>query len=780
MFIPEDQGFPEDDTVQVLAFDSEDSPRTEKHREKSSLKWSKAWKNTITGVLLAAVFTPLVCAAIGACVDFILFGSSPRINLNFHTRYMAYSSLVVVPLVVVRIVASRMDSNSAPGSNRVVKIVDVCVYILLTIAVGVALPNAMLAGPETFHAADHTRNVLSANGMFEKIRSEEDVYNWLEEMMYNVYDDSFPSNKGSRAIDKHGRAILFCSLRLRQSRVKPTTCSEIMNEAGLVIGNTCYPPFSSEYEDNETYSNMKFTYYNEPHKKLNGKLSYPSDISAFTVNAGSFSLAGFWTWFSPDATRNDTVNQIRDMREANWIDQQTRLVGIDAAVAYPDFKPRAIWITVQMNVVVSSSGKFLPQPVFTTPNYFPLSEVSNSDDPNGEAYVNESRRGFTLLSETLAANSYYGWKWFSDQLGRPDIYFITGCSVIIGSLYLIPFYLGIFCAFIYTFQVHILLFIEDRRRYVRQFFTYTEIIWMLMLVLSWVFWCRASYEQTCQFSVFIQTPFPSATDSNGAFRTGVAIRMELQNVAVMWTQARNVLGFALFLHLLNFLKFFIKFKALGALIRTLSRAAPELLSFSVSFFVIFIAFVTMFFILFSVDAKEFMSYERSTMSLWLGMLGELEVTEALWRNHVWSLPMIVLFTFLSVFVLLTTVVAIVSNAHDKGQDHDDGTDGPVLHEHLLVRNAVSMLGERVRRSGQSKRIHPLLPEDTSGACDYSAKLRPVKEHLHKWAERARKRIAERSMYPAGNGSLPAARRRREDTASALFMQPDKVERDSTV
>eukprot|EP00117_Sycon_ciliatum_P035280 scpid37299/ scgid0980/ len=92
--------------------------------------------------------------------------------------------------------------------------------------------------------------------------------------------------------------------------------------------------------------------------------------------------------------------------------------------------------------------------------------------------------------------------------------------------------------------------------------------------------CLASHVQGCAFDLFIQPPFPSATDALGSARTGISVRLETQSLAYYWAQARNLLGFALFLHLFNFLKFLVKFKSLGTLIRTLSLAAPELLSFS--------------------------------------------------------------------------------------------------------------------------------------------------------------------------------------------------------
>eukprot|EP00117_Sycon_ciliatum_P004250 scpid37298/ scgid8709/ len=157
------------------------------------------------------------------------------------------------------------------------------------------------------------------------------------------------------------------------------------------------------------------------------------------------------------------------------------------------------------------------------------------------------------------------------------------------------------------------------------------------------------------------------------------------------------------------------------------------------------AFVTMFFILFSVDAVEFMSYERSTISLWLGMLGELEVTSALWKNKSWAIPMIILFTFISVFVLLTLIVAIVSNAHERTQKV---AESDILKEGRLFDAVYQVLSKR----GRQPRVHPAKGMST-GKTDMT-KLAPFRDPIRQWLARARQHIALHPTQPDSNPQPP--------------------------
>eukprot|EP00117_Sycon_ciliatum_P036287 scpid36892/ scgid27337/ len=161
------------------------------------------------------------------------------------------------------------------------------------------------------------------------------------------------------------------------------------------------------------------------------------------------------------------------------------------------------------------------------------------------------------------------------------------------------------------------------------------------------------------------------------------------------------------------------------------------------------AFVTMFFILFSVDAVEFMSYERSTISLWLGMLGELEVTSALWKNKSWAIPMIILFTFISVFVLLTLIVAIVSNAHERTKTVAEGD--AILQEQRIF----DVVYHTLSKQGRQPRVHP--SNEASVSNNVKAQLSPFRSPIQQWISRARQRrlshSTQKDANPPGQSTL---------------------------
>eukprot|EP00117_Sycon_ciliatum_P023903 scpid37297/ scgid0980/ len=472
-----------------------------KRSSKARRRFSKDARKTCVRVTLIAVFTPLLFSSIGAIVDRVIFGPGVN-NVNYHARYAAYSALVVAPLAIFRLLVVTLSRPAERKRN--VNVADFVAYLLLTIAVGVALPRTILAGPEIFHAADHAKDIFTVNGMYEKIKTESDVYDWLETMFTNIYNDSFPSNKGSRFADARGRIILLGMVRLRQVRVKPVACDKRFADLGTVGSEMCYPPYSKENEDKSTYSPMNFSYSDAWYNSFEGRRHYPSKMIASTAT-GDYSLAGFWTIFPQDVTRQDCTNHMRDMHNASWIDAQTRLVGIDTTVLFPDFHPFPVWGALQMNILVSSSGKFLPQPFYLVPNYMPQAEKSLTPDAgppstnpnllNLTASATQPPVGIAVASRLAYMNSSQLMRQAKVQ-GSPDVALSDSCVVVVGSLYLTPFYLGIFCAFVYTMQIHIHCAVESRRQYLSSFFTYTELVWMLTVLLSWVF--RSVWLPTCR------------------------------------------------------------------------------------------------------------------------------------------------------------------------------------------------------------------------------------------------------------------------------------------
>ena len=123
------------------------------------------------------------------------------------------------------------------------------------------------------------------------------------------------------------------------------------------------------------------------------------------------------------------------------------------------------------------------------------------------------------------------------------------------------------------------------------------------------------------------------------------------------------------------------------------------------------AFLVMFYTIFSMQVKEFSTLLRAMSTLWLGMLGELSMTDQLWAAKEWAVPCVILFTFISVFVLLTLIVAIISNAHERMKTADDLC---LLREKKLARSVVTAF-KSYRHRGKVSPGNGSLQSDADGS-----------------------------------------------------------------
>ena len=322
------------------------------------------------------------------------------------------------------------------------------------------------------------------------------------------------------------------------------------------------------------------------------------------------------------------------MRDNQWLDYQTRMISLDCTIVALDFPQTTMAAAIHL-IEVTQSGLLVP--VAPSVNFNFLDDAGGGEEP--------SEGNSTMPPPGEDEDKKDSGKCPS-VTKHPDFF--------------LPIYLGILPAVVYTLYLHIVTVFDNWRDYLHHPFTYSELAWLVTVMLSIGFRWRSIYYDHCNFEKIPQFLYPNDTNVT-------AVVFEFIPVAMEWFESRRVLGLALFLHLFNFLKFVIQIPALSSLIRTLKIAFNELASFSLSFLVMFMAFVSMFYIIFSVEDEGFQNIPRCISTLWLGMLGELEITPGLWRVKDWTIPMVILFTFISVFVLLTVIVAIISDAHERSR-----------------------------------------------------------------------------------------------------------------
>ena len=577
--------------------------------------------------LLVVILTPGVMAAVGAIIDRQVFGEKQ--NPHFHVQYLAYSSLLAVPFILLR---------WTYDGGRYVKTMEFAIYILHTVGFAVAYPSVLLAGEEVYLAVEHADNVLSVDGEFNRIHDVNATFDWLDKLALRIFNSSLLAEKGSRQLS--GRMVLAASIRIRQNRVKTSPCKGELFEVGLVgIEQGCYPPFSSNSEMTSPFSDLNSTFTDLPFKTFSGSVN-PRDVITET-RLGRFPLAGYWIFLPLDATYDDVRLQLEAMRRANWIDSHTKFFNVEFTLFFPDMEP-VMWGIVHYGIDVSQNGRLVPNPPLRVFNPVPKTEplLTRFSAPDGSPI--RGLRALSFLARLIQRT--YAERILNGTIGSlpVDITLPAGdgpeCIIVTGKEFFIPFYLGMFTATIYMFCIHCIQVVHDWRSYLKHMFTYAELAWMAMLIGSWVLRLASTAVLPCTMNLVAQNPLAGTETLEDVARTSIAVRFELQAGAVFWQESRNFLGLAFFLHLLIFLKFLVHFTDLGTVVRTLQAAGTELASFSISFLVIFMAFVTMFYTLFSLQTVEFSSFLRSVSSLWLGMLGELQVTDQMWTRKEWLFP----------------------------------------------------------------------------------------------------------------------------------------------
>ena len=621
--------------------DRSTSPLSRKSIFSQRQRWRptrKSIRNFVVRCLIVVIVSPGVLAGVGALIDRRVFGST---GTHFHVQYLPFSALVASPYVLLR--------WTVADAPRYVHSVEFVIYAVQTGGILAAYSSALVGGKEPYHVLEHVKDFFSAEGRFQKIKTENDVFGWLESVVEKFYNNTNPGEK-MHGRQMAGRMHLMNEVRLRQNRVTASECKGAVRSFRPAGFRDCYLKFSGGNEDRSPYSYMNFTWTNMPYKTYDGTVV---DMSSEESDGdfATYPMAGYWTLFPPDCTYKLAVDQVRAMKQAGWIDQQTRLIALDFAFQAPQMDP-PLWGTADFKVEITAVGQFVPFGPTLTLNILP--EIENVDIAAGATDVR------TLLTERIQNNANET-KPLDSGLADP----LNRCLPFVGEGYFKPFYLGMLSPAIYTIFVHVFLLRRDWRKYLRTPFSYTELFWVVMITISLALRLSGDAKNPCNTSIIVQEPFVSATTDDEIFHSAVMLRYELLTMGKTWQDSRHLLAMALFLHFFNFLKFLVHFANLGTLVRTLQASATELASFSLSFFVIFMAFVTMFYTLFSLQAKDFSTFLRSVSTLWLGMLGEISLTDQLWNMKEWAVPAIILFTFISVFVLLTLIVAIISNAHER-------------------------------------------------------------------------------------------------------------------
>eukprot|EP00117_Sycon_ciliatum_P041984 scpid35049/ scgid30610/ Polycystin-2; Polycystic kidney disease 2 protein homolog len=569
------------------------------------------WYIHVLRLTVTCVVIPGVLASAGAIVEAIVYGTLNK--AHFNEKYALYSSLIAIPLILVRWYWQ--------WPKHLLKL-EFAYYVIITTGFVAAVYSVTIAGPEVYRTGEHIRKVFGGpdNARYSDISTAEDIHNWLSATMDFTFHDNLEVSFGSRELP--GRMALLSSMRVMQFRSPVKECSKYIKSLLIAGASQCYESRSqSSRQDTKPFSSLNYSYVNPSYVSLSLERIYASDL-VLHGQEYSYPLAGHWVMFDLNFSRRRVLTMLSAMRNPDhpWIDYQTAMVALTFEVLITD-SPKTLLCVVTFVIERTTSGLFVPSPPYIGMNNLNDVEIGDfrTDLPPGKCIpVATHKDFFTLL------------------------------------------YLIVLPGVLYTMFRHVLRAHYNLSKYLLHPFTYSEIGWAICVLLSMIFRWRAVAFEHCDIAEVPQ-------DIYGSNETEMVILFESLGSADSWFESRRVLGMAVFLHLFTALKFVVQLPALSGLIRTLQLAGRELTSFSLSFAIVFTSFVSMFYIVFSIEAPQYQSIAHCIGTLWLGMLGEFEISPELWRVKAWTLPVVIVFTFISVFVLLTVIVAIISDAHERAR-----------------------------------------------------------------------------------------------------------------
>lgn len=557
----------------------------------------------ISKVLFVTLVIPGMMTFIGYVVDRTLYGGGAN-KESYHSKHLVFAGLIASPFILVRwcwLWPKHLGQ------------LEMAIYALHTMSFLTASLTTMIDGATVHTVSKQIRDVF-VDSKYTGITEPNHVYNYLEHILRKLLDNTRdPSVMSIKALP--GRILFVGVLRVKQSRTKIKQCSHGLRNLGSSV-TECYPQYSRREEDREPFGtgNASFTFANPSFTNFAGNSISMSDIHT-VGRLGRYPLAGYWVLFSGQFLESEALGMVKYMRAGGWIGPQTRQLSVDFALVVKDL-PDPVVAKVVLMVEVSPAGKYIPMP-------------------------------------PLISFSYAKYVITSNHLGN------NVCSEInVQGGFLLPLYLGVVPVAVYMLFSLVLQMYESWRQCLGNLYTFVEVFWLGMISATLVFRWLSIYYSHCRI---MQVPQP-------VWPYDVVATMFVDEVLPMgfyWHKAREMLALALFLYMFKSLKFLTRVLSFDTVGRTLSHAFRNLASFSLSFSVIFIGFASMFFLLFSADDDNYRSFPHAIGTVWMALLGNIAINNDLLVSREMYLPLIIVFTFFLAFVLLTVVVAIVSDAFEK-------------------------------------------------------------------------------------------------------------------
>ncbi|CAF1178747.1 unnamed protein product [Adineta steineri] len=272
------------------------------------------------------------------------------------------------------------------------------------------------------------------------------------------------------------------------------------------------------------------------------------------------------------------------------------------------------WIDVQTRAVIIQMSLYNPNV-----NLFTLITILAEFLPTGGVYPSARFEPITLLS------SFEGFALFK-----------LICSIA---------YMGFI---IYYMQREIRSLLKQRMAYFRDFWSYVEVG---IIACSWA-----------GLGVYVWRIHEGNRVGELFKETKGYTFISLQMATYVDDSLTFLLGFCCFFGTIKFLRLLRFYRRLSTLSGTLSYAFKDLLAFSLMFAIIFISFLTLFYLLFSATIMECSDPIRAAQMLFEMMLLKFDVSGLLAANAILGPFVFVLFIIFVVFICMTMFIAIIADA----------------------------------------------------------------------------------------------------------------------
>ena len=621
----------------------------EDRKRKIKLPWLKyRYGHVAHYSVIIIVFMPLCLMAIGALAERGIY--LPAQIPNYHIRMLPITGLIAVPLVLLRVLWK--------WPQHMAKL-ELFIYTLHSFGYVGVLQVSIIAGPKYYLANRAIREMFTKapNGtdLINFSMDEDEVWGFLENAISTIYRSNEDRCLTSRAL--HGsRLRLMTSLKLRQHRVKQVCCNPHFS-LFYSANDECTRMFSKTMESRAPYGpNATFKYRELSTIAVTGHVM-DGDAYHIAGTFGTYPLSGFTTFFPPGVSRETALSQFQWMMDSSWIDFQTRAVVLELALLSPDFLSKPIWAAATFVFERDHIGRFAalePTVYFNSMDFTSRTGDVAGGGAMGTCPAKMNIEGQEVTSLTPAEEV------------KATLAQVRPCLVQSPGFVVQVFYMGLVSQIIYLVAVGTILLFQDWRALLTKPFTVVRFATVLFLLTSFVMYMYAFRSVECAIHTEKQPYFHGVDKSSlEGVLSSLAPRKEFLPVATMLTEARLFLALAMFSHIISGLRFLVPLKYLGIMVRTLHYSIFSLLSFSISFFIIFFGFVVLFYYIYSLDVEGFQDLTSTVATLWLGMLGEIKFSAELYRAKYWTISLYILFTFISAFVLLTLIISIISNAHDQ-------------------------------------------------------------------------------------------------------------------